>query len=121
MNDCNRHEHDCEHEHGHGHGCDGCVSVEALRSISQKYQGIENDATETVVRNKSRTIEVKLKPQQYPSKYAFPNQGNPAVVYIDVVENESYRWDEETRSYICIGADWHQIRIINGGTANYGK
>ena len=46
MNDCNRHEHDCEHEHGHGHGCDGCVSVEALRSISQKYQGIENDVTE---------------------------------------------------------------------------
>ena len=61
MNDCNRHEHDCEHEHGHGHGCDGCVSVEALRSISQKYQGIENDVTETVVRNKSRTIEVDRK------------------------------------------------------------
>ena len=40
MNDCNRHEHDREHGHG---GCDGCVSVEALRSISNKYQGIEND------------------------------------------------------------------------------
>lgn len=112
---------DCNNRHGHGGGCDGCVSVEALRSISQKYQGIENDATETVVRNKSRTIEVKLKPQQYPSKYAFPNQGNPAVVYIDIHDNESYRWDEATGSYICIGADWHQIKIINGGTANNGK
>lgn len=109
MSDCN------------GHGCGECVSMEALRTITQKYQGIENDATETVVKNKYRTIEVKLKPQQYPTKYAFPNQGNPAVVYIDVVENQSYRWDEKTGSYICIGADWHEIKIINGGTANYGK
>lgn len=109
MSDCN------------GRGCGDCVSVEALRTITQKYQGIGNDATETVVKNKSRTIEVKLKPQQYPTKYAFPNQGNPAVVYIDVVENQSYRWDEKTGGYICIGADWHEIKIINGGTANYGK
>ncbi len=114
---------DCKDRHGdrHGHSCDGCVPVEALRSISQKYQGIENDATETIVRNKSRAIEVKLKPQQYPSKYAFPNQGNSAVVYIDTHKNQAYRWDEQTKSYVCVGADWHEIKIINGGTANYGK
>lgn len=94
-----------------------CIHVEPFRTITKTYSGVENDATETVVDNKARTIEVRLKPQQYQSKYAFPNIGNAAVIYIDVKENESYRWDEETKQYVCIGADYRKIKIINGGTA----
>lgn len=121
MNEFNNLTEQCGHKGCNQDHCSGCVSVEALRTIFQKYQGIENDVTETIVKNKSRTIEIKLKSQQYPSKYAFPNQGDPAVVYIDIVENEAYRWDEKSNSYICIGADWHQVKIINGGSANYDK
>lgn len=43
--------------------------------------------------------------------------GNPAVLYVDVKENETYRWDEGTRQYVCIGTDYRAIKIINGGNA----
>lgn len=98
--------------------CDGCVHVEQFKSITKSYDGIENDVTETVVDNDGRTVEVRLKPQQYVSRFAFPNRGNKAVVYMDTAENRSYRWDEITGTYICIGADYNQIKIINGGNAN---
>ena len=53
-----------------------------------EYKGVENDALETVVDNKEWTIEVKPKPQQYQSKYAFPNIGNSAkgAAYRDVCQ-----------------------------------
>ena len=95
----------------------GCVRTEPFHTITKKYSGIENDALETVVDKQAWTIEVKQKPQQYHSKYAFPNIGNPAVLYVDVKEDETYRWDEETRQYVCIGADYRAIKIINGGNA----
>ncbi len=98
--------------------CEGCVQIEHFKSITKSYEGIENDVTETVVDNDERTVEVKLKPQQYVSKYAFPNRGDKAVLYMDTTENRSYRWDETTGTYICVGADYNQIKIINGGNAN---
>ena len=51
-------------------GCGECVHVEPFRTITKTYQGVANDATETLVDNKARTIEVKLKPQQYQSIFA---------------------------------------------------
>lgn len=114
-----KNEHHEHHEHHDcGHGCHDCVPVEAFRLISQPYEGIPNEGTETVINNRERTIEVKLKPQQYGSKYSFPNRGDPSIIYIDIHENASYRWDELTGRYVCIGADYNQIKIINGGTAN---
>ncbi len=100
--------------------CQPCdeVHVEAFRSISKSFDGVENETTKTFVDNEANTIEVKLKSQQYASKYAFPNKGDEGVVYMDVAENESYRWDEKTKTYVCIGSDYHQIKIINGGSAN---
>ena len=94
-----------------------CVHVEPFRTITKTYQGVANDTTETLMDNKARTIEVKLKPQQYQSKYAFPNRGDPSVIYIDIKDNFSYRWDETTGQYVCIGTDYRQIKIINGGSA----
>ncbi len=94
--------------------CEGCVHVEQFKSITKSYDGIENEVTETIVDNDERTVEVKLKPQQYVSKYTFPNRGDKAVLYMDTTENRSYRWDEVTGTYICISANYSQIKIING-------
>ncbi|MCM1296229.1 MAG: hypothetical protein NC311_11865 [Muribaculaceae bacterium] len=109
MSDCN-----------HCSGCKHCedIHVEAFRAITKSFEGKENGTTKTVVDNDAKTIEVKLKSQQYASKYAFPNKGDEGVVYIDIVENEAYRWDKKTKTYVRIGADYHQIKIINGGSAN---
>ena len=102
-------------------GCGECIHVQPFRTITKTYEGIENDTVAVLVDNKARTIEVKLKPQQYQSKYAFPNRGDASVIYIDVKENASYRWDETTGQYVCIGTDFTQIKIINGGSAKYGN
>lgn len=114
------HEHDHEHDH-RGHRCCDCVPVEAFRMITQPYEGIPNEGIETVINNRERTIEVKLRPQQYVSKYAFPNRGDPAIIYVDIREGACYRWDQDSQQYYCIGADYHQIKIINGGTATNGN
>lgn len=98
--------------------CEGCSHVEQFKVITRTYDGAENDVIETIVNNDERTVEVKLKPQQYASKYAFPNRGDKAVLYMDTTENRAYRWDEITGTYICIGADYNQIKVINGGNAN---
>lgn len=96
-----------------------CIHVQPFRSITKTYEGVTNDEAEVIVDNEVRTIEVKLKPQQYGSRYAFPNIGNPTILYVDILENKTYRWDSTTNNYECIGSDYTQIKIINGGKANY--
>ncbi len=95
-----------------------CIHVQPFRSVMRAYNGTENDATVTVVDSKAKTIEVRLKTQQYNSKFEFPNIGNPAVEYIDKTANRTYRWDEENMKYYCIGSDYNEIKVINGGDAN---
>lgn len=51
------------------------------------------------------------------SYFNFPNVGNEGVLYIDVSQNSTYVWDNETVSYQCIGRDYEKIRFINGGSA----
>lgn len=48
--------------------CENCVHIEQFKTITRSYEGTENDVAETVVDNDLRTVEVKLKPQQYASK-----------------------------------------------------
>lgn len=47
----------------------------------------------------------------------FPNVGNPAVLYMDREGNKLYRWDDADLLYYTVGADYNDIRIINGGNA----
>ena len=37
-------------------------------------------------------------------------------IYIDKETNRSYRWDDDDTKYYCIGSDWQDIKMINGGT-----
>lgn len=48
----------------------------------------------------------------------FPNIGNEKNVYIAKEENKTYRWDDENLKYYCIGSDYNDIKIINGGNAD---
>ncbi len=98
------------------HG-DCSVRVQTYKPIIGSYVGKDNDATETIVNNSARTIEIKLKSHNYASKYEFPNQGNEAVIYIDITENKSYRWSKAELKYYCVGSDYDDVKIINGGNA----
>jgi len=56
---------------------------------------------------------------QFSSIYEFPNLGTKDSLYmINGEENASYRWDEETQRYYCVGRDYEEINNIIGGKAN---
>ncbi len=54
----------------------------------------------------------------YNSIYEFPNRGTENSLYIVKSENKSYRWDESAKRYYCVGSDYKEIKIVNGGKAN---
>lgn len=49
--------------------------------------------------------------------YGFPNRGNVYTLYVVTSDNACYRWDEENSKYFCIGRDYTEIEIIDGGNA----
>ncbi len=47
--------------------------------------------------------------------YEFPTIGSEKTLYCSLAENAVYRWSAEVRHYICVGRDYSEIEIINGG------
>lgn len=47
----------------------------------------------------------------------FPVVGNENQIYIDTTENATYHWDEQSVKYYCIGRDYMNVKVINGGSA----
>jgi hypothetical protein len=94
------------------------AEVGQFSRVTRNYNGVENDTTIVLIDNPKSTIEVQLKSQQYGSKLEFPNVGNSSVVYLDKAANKAYRWDEDNLKYYCVGSNYEDIKIINGGTAN---
>lgn len=50
--------------------------------------------------------------------YDFPSIGNENCIYIARTENKTYRWSEPDLLYYCIGSDYNNIEIINGGSSS---
>lgn len=87
-------------------------------TVTREYKGVENEGAAVVVDNKANTIEVTLKPHSFASRLEFPNVGNEAFLYVDEGANKVYRWNNATMTYCCVGSDYTDIKIINGGNAN---
>lgn len=45
----------------------------------------------------------------------FPTIGKDGTIYIDIEANATYRWDGDNLKYYCVGRDYKEIEIINGG------
>lgn len=41
-------------------------------------------------------------------------------IFVDTTENAIYRWDNVEMKYFCIGSNYQNIKIINGGEAYFG-
>lgn len=91
--------------------------VGGFQKMTRDYTGIENEETIVLVDNTNSTIEVQFKSQQYGTRYEFPNIGKPGILYVDVTDNKTYRWDDANLKYYCIGSDYTDIKIIFGGNA----
>lgn len=46
-----------------------------------------------------------------------PAVGSESCLYAVKNLNKTYRWDDADNKYYCIGSDYNDIKIINGGTA----
>ena len=46
----------------------------------------------------------------------FPSVGKSNTLYVDKSANKTYRWDEELFRYLCVGSDYEDVEIIDGGT-----
>ena len=49
---------------------------------------------------------------------ALPSKGEVNGIYFVIDENATYRWDEDNLKYECVGRDYKEIKLINGGDAN---
>lgn len=50
--------------------------------------------------------------------YEFPSVGNEKCIYISKNENKTYRWSDTDIKYFCVGSDYNDIEIINGGSSS---
>lgn len=62
-------------------------------------------------------IETQSSVLEYPSSLQFPTIGKEGKIYVDIKNNQSYRWDDENLKYYCIGGNYNDIETINGGGA----
>ena len=46
-----------------------------------------------------------------------PNSGWESDIFLDTTNNKIYRWDTTDMKYFCIGSNYDDIEIINGGSA----
>lgn len=79
------------------------------------------DILETKIAEIEGKIQDSSSTKTYSSYAAFPNVGEENVTYVAVDENAAYRWDSEageSKHYICIGRDYKEIKIIDGGDAS---
>lgn len=88
-----------------------------LNLVTSDYKGGETDNIIVNVDSQNRTITATIKSIQYQSKLNFPNVGSSNLIYVDVEDNASYRWDADTLAYVCVGRDFEQIEVITGGGA----
>lgn len=50
---------------------------------------------------------------EYDSSLLFPTTGKQNTIYIDKLENKSYRWDSDNLKYYVLN-DYENIEIIDG-------
>ena len=91
--------------------------MNGLNLVTSDYKGGETDNIIVNVDSQNRTITATIKSIQYQSKLNFPNVGSSNLIYVDVEDSASYRWDKDTLAYICVGRDFEQIEVITGGGA----
>lgn len=55
---------------------------------------------------------VIVKELTFNNRFEFPSIGKSGLMYVATDENKTYRFDEETLTYYCIGSDYNEIEEI---------
>lgn len=74
--------------------------------------------TAILYRYTDQWVQVTWPPQEIvvckSSYLQFPTVGNPNRIYIDISDNATFRWDDTSLKYYCIGRDYAKITTIDG-------
>lgn len=93
------------------------VDIGEIQVIRPTYIGVDTDTIQMNVDNQNRTISANLVSSQYESKLAFPSVGSNKILYVDLSDNSIWRFDIDDLIYVCVGRDYTEIEVINGGNA----
>ena len=67
-----------------------------------------------IVGNVEKADNIYVKETEFNNRYEFPSIGKPNIIYVAKDENKTYRFDEESLTYYCIGSDYNEIEVIQG-------
>ena len=57
---------------------------------------------------------IYVKETEFNNRYEFPSIGKPNMIYVAKDENKTYRFNEDSLTYYCIGSDYNEIEVIQG-------
>lgn len=55
---------------------------------------------------------------RFPSLSAFPSLGSEKFLYVATDTSKSYIWEEGLFKYSCVGSNYEDINVIDGGDAS---
>ena len=84
-----------------------------VSAYSKRISGnIGNNGTVNGDIQKAENIYVKE--TEFNNRYEFPSIGKPNMIYVAKDENKTYRFNEDSLTYYCIGSDYNEIEVIQG-------
>lgn len=85
----------------------------SVSSVGKRISGnIGNNGTVNGDIQKAENIYVKE--TEFNNRYEFPSIGKPNIIYVAKDENKTYRFNEDSLTYYCIGSDYNEIEVIQG-------
>ena len=67
-----------------------------------------------IVGNVEKADNIYVKETEFNNRYDFPSIGKPNMIYVAKDENKTYRFNEDSLTYYCIGSDYNEIEVIQG-------
>ena len=61
-----------------------------------------------------KTASTIVKELTFNNRFEFPSIGRSDLMYVATDENRTYRFDEDSLTYYCIGSDYNEIEVIQG-------
>ena len=68
----------------------------------------------TVIGNVEKAENIYVKETEFNNRYEFPSIGKDNIIYVAKDENKTYRFNEDSLTYYCIGSDYNEIEVIQG-------
>ena len=67
-----------------------------------------------IVGNVEKADNIYVKETEFNNRYEFPSIGKDNIIYVAKDENKTYRFNEDSLTYYCIGSDYNEIEVIQG-------